>query len=318
MSPVSRSGQPPFAFAYRPDLHTLPPAALDHEVKLHGGFTADPRPGAGHIFFGMPGHGLLRISPDLREQQTIELPDDLRPLNFHSTKIGIFDGQCRLFLPAEGAGMVAVVSLEGRLDFVLPRPEFEAYADQTAAYRPTDVALVGHHLYVADGYGSNYISTADVRTRQWTGIFGGKTEDPREDGKFATAHGLNLTPAGESLAIADRPSARIQVHGLGGAFHASHHLPDGAWPCGINFISYQGRSLAVVGSLNDPVEGRPAPIYILDGASYEVLSTIRPKEDLGVELAQHLHNVIWHVHEDRLYLVCQSWNPGYYFVLEAG
>ncbi len=65
------------------------------------------------------------------------------------------------------------------------------------------------------------------------------------------------------------------------------------------------------------MEGRPAPIYILDGETYEVLSTIRPKEELGVELTQHLHNVIWHVHEDRLYLVCQSWNPGYYFVLEA-
>lgn len=317
MSSRSRSGQAPFEFAHRPDLHNLPPTAQEHEVKLHGGFALDPRPDGGHIFYGMPGFGLLRIDPDLRGQQLIELPDDLRPLNFHSTKIGRFDGQWRVFLPAEGAGMVAVVGLDGKLDFVLSRPEFEAYADEAARFHPTDVALVGHHLYVADGYGSNYISTADVTTRRWTGIFGGKTEDPREDGKFATAHGLNPVPAGDRLAIADRPSARIQVHGLDGAFHASHHLPHGAWPCGINFIQFGGRSLAVVGSLNDPVEGRPAPIYVLDGETYEVLSTIRPKEELGVEAAQHLHNVIWHVQDGRLYLVCQSWNPGYYFVLEA-
>ena len=46
MNSVRHSGQPPFAFAFRPDLHALPSAALDHEVKLHGGFAADPRPGA--------------------------------------------------------------------------------------------------------------------------------------------------------------------------------------------------------------------------------------------------------------------------------
>ena len=63
-------------------------------------------------------------------------------------------------------------------------------------------------------------------------------------------------------------------------------------------------------------QGRPAPIYILDGSTFEVLSTIRPKEDLGLEPVQHLHNVVWHVEGGQLYLVCQAWNPGYYFVLQ--
>jgi hypothetical protein len=313
---ASVSGQAPFQFTYRADLHRLPAAALDHEVKLHGGFAFDPRPGAGHVFYGMPGFGLMRIDPNLADQRLVPLPDDLRPLNFHSTKIGMFDGKWRLFMPAEGAGKVAILDLEGKLDFVLSRPEFEAYADPEARFHPTDVALVHQHLYVADGYGSNYISSADVTTGKWTGIFGGKTEDPEEDGKFATAHGLNPTPGGHHLAIADRPSARIQVHGLDGAFVASHKLPKGAWPCGINFTEFEGRRYAVIGSLNDPVEGRPAPIYIVDGDTYELLSTIRPKEELDVNLAQHLHNVIFHVLDDKLYLICQSWNPGFYFVLE--
>ncbi len=116
--------------------------------------------------------------------------------------------------------------------------------------------------------------------------------------------------------IADRPNARIQHHGLDGHFLASHKLPAGAWPCGSDFIEHEGRGYAVVGSLRDPVEGRPAPIYILDADTYEVLSTIRPKEELGIELAQHLHNVVWYAHGGQLYLLCQSWNPGYYFVLE--
>jgi hypothetical protein len=103
---------------------------------------------------------------------------------------------------------------------------------------------------------------------------------------------------------------------LAGDFVASHALPPGSWPCGIDYIQWKGRWLAVIGSLVDPLKDRPAPIYIIDANTYEVLSTIRPKEDLGVELAQHLHNVVWHTVADQLYLVCQSWNPGYFFVLQ--
>jgi len=87
--------------------------------------------------------------------------------------------------------------------------------------------------------------------------------------------------------------------------------------CGISYLRYHDRWYAVIGCLRDPEPGRPAPIYIIDAETYELLSTIRPKEELGIELAQHLHNVVFHVHEGQLYLVCQAWNPGHYFVLQA-
>lgn len=312
-----QSGQAPFAFAHRDDLHGVPSEALAHEVNLHGGFALDERPGFGHIFYGIPGCGLIRVDADLGQQTLIQLPAELAPLNFHSTKIGTFDGKRRLFLPANSAALVAVLSLEGALEFVLPRPEFEAYQAADTPFNPTDTALVGTELFVADGYGANYISTADLTTQRWTRIFGGKADSPGVDGRFTTAHGISRSPAGDHLAIADRPNARIQMHGLDGAFLASHALPAGAWPCGINYVQHAGRRYAVIGSLRDPVEGRPAPIYILDADTYEVLSTIRPKEELGVERAQHLHNVIWQIHDDQIYLICQSWNPGFYFVLEA-
>ncbi|MEZ4612289.1 MAG: hypothetical protein R2838_18940 [Caldilineaceae bacterium] len=176
--------------------------------------------------------------------------------------------------------------------------------------------LVDDDLFIADGYGANFISVADINTRAWTGIFGGKSSAPDEDGKFATAHGINLNPVHHHLDIADRPSSRIQAHGLDGHFLASHKLPAGAYLCGIDYVEHQGRRLAVIGCLQDPQEGRPAPIYIIDAATYELLSTVRPKEDLGIERAQHLHNVVFHVHGGQLFLICQSWNPGQYFVLQ--
>ena len=312
---MKTSGQRPFTFSHCDDLHAVPSKALDLEINLHGGFAVDTGPGHGHAYYGMPGHGLVKISPDLTVQETIELPSDLKPLNFHSTKIGMFDGDMRLFLPANEDALVVVLTLEGSLEHVLKTPEFYDYRKEGVAFRPTDTALLGNELYVADGYGANYISTADLAQAKWTGIFGGKTEDATELGKFGTAHGLNRTPAGDLLAIADRPHSRFELATLQGEVSLSYALPPGSRPCGIDFSSKDGSWYGVVGSLDDPQEGRPAPIYILDADTYEVVSTIRPKEDLGVERADHIHNVVWYEHDGETYLLCQSWNPGYYFVL---
>jgi hypothetical protein len=313
---MKKSGQSPFMFSYCEDLHAVPDKALGLEVKLHGGFAIDKREGYGQAYYGMPGYGLIRISPDLGTQDTIELPSELKPLNFHSTKIGAFDGKTRLFLPANEDAKVVVLTLAGDVEYVFDRPEFDQYRDEGVAFRPTDTVLVGSDLYVADGYGANYISSADLIKQRWTGIFGGKTDNPSELGKFGTAHGLNRAPARDLLAIADRPHSRFELTTLKGEVDAAYALPAGSKPCGIDFTEIDDRWYAVVGSLDDPKEGRAAPIYILDADTFDVLSTIRPKEDLGVELADHIHNAVWHRHDGENYLLCQAWNPGYYFVLK--
>ena len=108
------SGQSPFAFAHREDLHALPDSAVSCEVALHGGFAVDREEAAGHIYYGMPGCGLMRINPDLNTQDVIELPSDLKPINFHSTKFCTFDGKRRLVMPANGDEIVVVLSLDGK------------------------------------------------------------------------------------------------------------------------------------------------------------------------------------------------------------
>ena len=309
------SGQPPFVFTYRDDLRTLPNKALDCEVDLHGGFAVDDESGGG-IYYGMPGCGIIRISDDLISQEIIELPNELNSVNFHGTKICTFDNKRRLVLPANNNEKVIILSLEGEVDFVLSRPEFVEYKDKSVLFKPTDAAVVNNHIYIADGYGSNYITKADLITQKWKSIFAGKTEDPKMPGLFGTAHGLNPSPDGKHLSITDRPHSRLEHFTFQGEFKESYQIPDGSKPCGIDFIEWQGRSLALIGSLSDPDENKPAPIYILDANSYEVLSTIRPKEDLNIELADHIHNTIWYKYKNNLYLICQAWNPGYYFVLE--
>jgi hypothetical protein len=311
-----QTGQRPFVFSHCEDLHTLPRKASDYEVNLHGGFAVDRRPGYGHVYYGMPGCGLIRVSPDLTTQEIITLGSNLAGANFHSTKIGEFDGKIRLFMSANDDAMVAVLSLEGDIDFILPKPEFEEYRVKGNEFHPTDTTLEGKQLFVADGYGANYISVADVGSRRWTRLFGGKTENIREHGRFGTAHGMNRSPGGAHLVIADRPHARLEICTFDGHFDRSFSLPAGSRPCGIDYIQWKDHSYAAVGSLDDPVEGKPAPIYILDAETYAVISTIRPKEDLGIEKADHIHNVVWHEHDGNVFLICQSWNPGLYFVLE--
>ena len=149
----------------------------------------------------------------------------------------------------------------------------------------------------------------------YTDIFGGKTDDIHEHGKFGTAHGITRVPMSEHVAVADRSNWRVELLGLDGQFAESHPMPENSRPCGIDYMKINDHWYAVVGSLDDPQKGRPAPIYILDADNYQVISTIRPKEELGLELVDHIHNVIWHEHNGQLYLVVQAWNPGFYHVL---
>src|SRR4029078_12910949 len=126
--------------------------------------------GFGQVFYGMPGLGLLRASADLTTQDLISLPPELTPVSFHSNKIGEVERKARLLLAAEGKSLVAVVTLDGDVEYTLSKPAFYEYQSETAKYLPTDTALAGNSLYIADGYGSNFISKADVTTRQWAGI----------------------------------------------------------------------------------------------------------------------------------------------------
>jgi hypothetical protein len=313
-----KSGQGAFTFSLRDDLYTLPKEASEHEVKLHGGFAIDNRHGFGQLYYGMPGLGILRISPDLKEQNIIPLPEDLLPLNYHSTKVGNFDGQEKLILPSENGGKVIIMSLEGKVEATLARPEFDEYASKDVHYAPTDTITIDGDVYIADGYGANFISTHNIETQQWKSIFGGPAKDAEDDGKFSTAHGMGVNPVHDHIDICDRPNARIQAHARDGGFLSSYKLPTGSFLCGINYHQVAGRWYAVIGCLRDPQvkDGRPAPIYIIDAETYELLSVIRPKEELGVELAQHIHNVVLHEVDGTLYLVCQAWNPGHYFVLQ--
>jgi hypothetical protein len=170
--------------------------------------------------------------------------------------------------------------------------------------------------YVTTGYSKlDFVLTARIlRTNPFEAIwndlaFGGKGEGP---GQFGTAHGITVPPGKKRLDISDRPNSRIERFTRFGQYLSSLKMPAGSLPCDINYLD----RYAVVASLDgpDPNPNRGAPIYILEDD--KLISTIMPKEDLGLQNFQHNHNAVLRKIGNKFYIIVQAWNPGDFAILE--
>jgi hypothetical protein len=116
-----------------------------------------------------------------------------------------------------------------------PRYLLDADGKPATKYSPTNVAIASNgDVYVADGYGSSYITQYDqhgafIRT------FGGKGKDA---GQLDCPHGLIVDERGKEpvLLVADRGNRRLQTFSLDGK-HLAFHEGTNA-PC--HFHSYKG------------------------------------------------------------------------------
>ena len=137
--------------------------------------------------------------------------------------------------------------------------------------------------------------------------FGGRGDGP---GQFGTGHGITVPPGKKRLDISDRPHAEIDRFTPSGKYIDTVHTPEGSFPCDID---YEGK-YAIIGSLNNPDKTKGAPVYILQND--KVVSTILPKEELGLEKFMHIHNATMRTIDGKIYLIVQAWNPGDFAILE--
>lgn len=309
------SGQGEWVFRLHSGLSRLPEGAGKFLRGAHGGFAVDRR-GKGDVYFALKGCGIIRMSPDLTRKEIITLDPWLRQGNFHNTTV-IYDGDGKphLALPDNEKQRVYVTTMDGALVSVLSHPRGNPYYDSWRPFVPTDVEQAPQgDIFVVTGYSpGDFVVSADPFQGTWRSlIFGGKG---REHGKFGTGHGITWNSRKKTLDISDRPHSRIESFGTDGKYRESVSLPEGSLPCDIDFLE----EYAVVGCLKGPGGKTPAPAYILDREG-KVISTIRPKADLGLELFTHIHNVTWHTvgegESRKVYLLCQAWNPGGFAVLE--
>jgi hypothetical protein len=319
---ISGQGKMKFKVLYTSE--HLPEEAKKVLVKAHGGFAVDRRPGRGETYFALPGAGILQISADLKTIHVLDTPDNVKNVNLHDTTIWYSsDSTPYLVFPANDAGKVFTTTLDGKLVHTLNAPTGEEdFEDQQiddyflgrGNFAPTDVEYLDGLYYITTGYSNlDFVLTARIlRTHPfevfWYDLaFGGKGDAPSQ---FQTAHGITVRPGTKELDIADRPKGEIKRFSRWGHYLSSLKMPKGSLPCDIDFLD----RYAVVASLDGPDTSKGAPIYVLE--DNKLVSTVMPKEDLGLQNFKHNHNAVLRKIGEKFYIIVQAWDPGDFAILE--
>jgi len=143
-----------------------------------------------------------------------------------------------LWLSDQTSGEVVKMTLDGQTVMNLQRPALPAY--QTGGYAPTWVAVNQERhggngdIWVADGYGQNFIHRYDKLGRYLASING----EEGQAGAFKCPHGIwvDTRKSVPELYIADRGNRRVQVYDLDGQFKRAFGSDFLTSPCG--FVTY--------------------------------------------------------------------------------
>lgn len=319
---ITGQGDLKFKLLYTAD--HLPAEAVAVLKKAHGGFAVDRRDGRGEVYFALPGAGIIEISGDLKHAKMVKTAAAMKDTNMHNAAIWYAgDLSTYLVFPGNEVGKIFTTTLGGTLVNTLDAPtaetEFDAEAvnayfdDEKNEFIPTDVTKLGNLYYIATGYSKlDYVLTATVNGNAesiaWSKLaFGGKGSGP---GQFGTGHGITPSPDGKQITVADRPNAEIDRFTPEGAYVDTVSIPAGSLACDIDYTE----GLAVIGCLDGPDKTKGAPIYLLKDD--KIVSTLMPKEDLGLSDFVHVHNATLTKVGDKLYVIAQAWNPGDFAILE--
>jgi hypothetical protein len=302
----------------------LPDAARKVLTSAHGGFAVDHRPGRGDTYFALPGAGILRMSADMEHIALVDTAPEMKDTNLHNTTIWYApDGTAYLSFPANDLGRVFTTSLTGDLLHTLARPTESGdlglpsvldYFAGGGAFVPTDVEFLDGLIYVTTGYSSldtvlsaRVTSYSPLKAAWYDLAFGGKGGAP---GQFGTGHGITVPPGTRRIDVADRANSEIDRFTRHGQYLSTLRMPAGSLPCDIDYL---GR-YAVVAALDGPDRSKGAPIYLLEDD--RLVSTLFPKDDLGLENFKHVHNAVLRQVGGKLYVIAQAWNPGDFAILE--
>ncbi len=311
--PAGVTGEGDWKFRLAPE-YKLPEAAQAKVKGAHSGFAVDDR--THNLYFGLKGVGVIRFGPEPGDSEILDGYPFLKEGNLHNLTLFYHDEQAYLVVPDNERGKVFVLDLATRKTVTINRPNVNDYYQKNGAFNPTDTEYK-ERLYVTDGYSpGNFILEADPFKGAWMDEhWGGKGT---EHGKFETAHGITYNPDEKSLDISDRPRSRIERYDLHGKYLGTMATPEGSWPVDVEYWN----GYAVVGCLFGPGKTIPSPVYIMDRDG-KVVSTLKPKEDLGLQNADHIHDASWWIipskqagGKPRVCVAVTPWNPGDFFILE--
>lgn len=280
------------------------PAAVPSVTQAHGTIIVDKRTDT--AYWGLQGVGWIGFSNKLRDSWIVAGNPAFTNGNIHGADILPRGKKSPLIASADNAsGKVYLTDTTFQNIETIVKPTFGSYATNNG-FAPTDVAFTGaKELWVVDGYSQQHFMPADVHPLRWQGELYGNKE------KFsATMHGITYDKAHDDLLISARPEGLLKrVHREDRLLTEILGLPKGTLLCDVDVWG----NYALAACLDGPNK-TPGPLHIINLKTRKLVATIKPKEELGYEDAQHLHDAAWYVtgkgKDQEVYILFTNWNPG--------
>lgn len=300
---LKTTGQGAWTFVAAPDLMPVPAAARPFLKGAHGTLVVDAERDV--VYWGLENVGWIAFRDGLTRAELVQGDPRLARGNLHGADLLPRRGRLPLVVAADNVeGHVYLSDTAFREVRQLDAPPGGPYADGKG-YAPTDAAFTrAGVIWITDGYGRAYFMPAQTDPLAFTGAYyGGKAASQ-------TPHGITFDPRDESLLVAARPEARLQRWSPAReAWKAVYGLPTGSTVCDVDLWG----DYALAPCLDGP-NNSPGPIYVIHLKKRAIVSTLKPKEELGYAEARHIHDACWYVRgkgaRRELYVLFTSWNPG--------
>ncbi len=148
----------------------------------------------------------------------------------HGLTLNVENGRDFLYITDYERHEVVKTTIDGKVVMTLSYPADSGVYASAKNYRPTETTVASNgDIYVADGYGEQYILHYNVNG-ELMNIFGGKG---KKEEHFDNAHGIcidNRDPANPSLLITARKQNKLKRFSLQGQYRSTIDLP-GAYIC---------------------------------------------------------------------------------------
>ncbi len=175
----------------------------------HGGLVLDK---AGNIYVTTDTpRGIVVFSPDGKYLR------NFGPTRIHGLEIREEGGAEVIYAARPSEHEVIKLKLDGTQEWSIPFPAESGLYKEAKNFNPCAVTVAPDgSIFVADGYGANYVLKFD-KDRKFIKAFGGPGE---EEGKFNTCHGiaLDLRQGQPLLLVCNRNSNRVEYWDLDGNF----------------------------------------------------------------------------------------------------
>ena len=297
------SGQGFWKFVAARDLVPVP-AAVPSVKQAHGTIIVDKQRDT--VYWGLQGVGWIGFSNKLRDSWIVAGNPAFTNGNLHGADILPRGKKSPLIATADNnSGKIYLTDTGFQNVETLVKPDFGSYATNNT-FKPTDVTFTGaKELWVVDGYGQQRFMPANVSPLKWQGEHYGSGK------KFSmTTHGITYDKAHDDLLISARPEGLLKrVERNDRLLKEILGLPAGTLLCDVDVWG----DYALAACLDGPNK-TPGPLHIINLKKRTLVATIKPKEELGYEDAQHMHDAAWYItgkgKEQEVYILFTNWNPG--------